>query len=80
VFSFKLRGAYNKMAQLSATEKDKGVVTASAGNHAQGLAYSARHMNVKASDATSRHTHRRFRNQMSWTRTAVPSARPAVEA
>ncbi|WP_020682413.1 threonine ammonia-lyase, biosynthetic [Marinobacterium rhizophilum] len=48
VFSFKLRGAYNKMAQLSADEKAKGVVTASAGNHAQGLAYSARHMNVKA--------------------------------
>nr|WP_067290964.1 threonine ammonia-lyase, biosynthetic [Marinobacterium profundum] len=48
VFSFKLRGAYNKMAQLSAAEKAKGVVTASAGNHAQGLAYSARHMSVKA--------------------------------
>ncbi|GGO87843.1 L-threonine dehydratase [Marinobacterium nitratireducens] len=48
VFSFKLRGAYNKMAQLSEDEKARGVVTASAGNHAQGLAFSARHMSVKA--------------------------------
>ncbi|NOZ10463.1 MAG: threonine ammonia-lyase, biosynthetic [Gammaproteobacteria bacterium] len=41
VFSFKLRGAYNKMAHLSAARLDKGVVTASAGNHAQGVALSA---------------------------------------
>ncbi|WP_155517460.1 pyridoxal-phosphate dependent enzyme, partial [Pseudomonas coronafaciens] len=37
VFSFKIRGAYNKLAQLSAEETARGVVTASAGNHAQGL-------------------------------------------
>jgi len=48
VFSFKLRGAYNKMIQLSDEERARGVITASAGNHAQGLAISARHMGVKA--------------------------------
>ncbi|MEN9455095.1 MAG: hypothetical protein RL210_614, partial [Pseudomonadota bacterium] len=41
VFSFKLRGAYNKMAQLTQAELDRGVVCASAGNHAQGVAMSA---------------------------------------
>ncbi|MCW9051336.1 MAG: threonine ammonia-lyase, biosynthetic [Motiliproteus sp.] len=48
VFSFKLRGAYNKMAQLSEQEKARGVVAASAGNHAQGLALSASVMGVQA--------------------------------
>jgi threonine dehydratase len=48
VFSFKLRGAYNKMAQLTDEEKERGVICASAGNHAQGVAESARLMNVKA--------------------------------
>ncbi|MCA1995875.1 MAG: pyridoxal-phosphate dependent enzyme, partial [Armatimonadetes bacterium] len=38
VFSFKLRGAYNKMAGLSKEELARGVVAASAGNHAQGVA------------------------------------------
>ena len=37
VFSFKLRGAYNKMAHLSAAQLKKGVICASAGNHAQGV-------------------------------------------
>ncbi|EPN44830.1 threonine dehydratase, partial [Pseudomonas syringae pv. actinidiae ICMP 19095] len=37
MFSFKIRGAYNKLAQLTAEEAARGVVTASAGNHAQGL-------------------------------------------
>ena len=37
VFSFKIRGAYNKMSQLSDEEKARGVITASAGNHAQGV-------------------------------------------
>ena len=36
VFSFKLRGAYNRMVQLSQEERDKGVIACSAGNHAQG--------------------------------------------
>lgn len=48
VFSFKIRGAYNKMAQLTDAEKAKGVICASAGNHAQGLAESAKLMGVKA--------------------------------
>ncbi|EXJ10507.1 threonine ammonia-lyase, biosynthetic [Nitrincola nitratireducens] len=48
VFSFKLRGAYNRMAQLTESEKAVGVITASAGNHAQGLAMSAKAMGVKA--------------------------------
>src|SRR3546814_11144419 len=41
VFSFKLRGAYNKMANLSAADLKRGVIAASAGNHAQGVALSA---------------------------------------
>lgn len=48
VFSFKIRGAYNKLAQLTAEELARGVVTASAGNHAQGLALAAREMGIKA--------------------------------
>lgn len=48
VFSFKLRGAYNKMVHLSEEERAKGVVAASAGNHAQGLALSALKLGVKA--------------------------------
>lgn len=48
VFSFKLRGAYNKMRHLSQEELDKGVVAASAGNHAQGLALSAQRLKCKA--------------------------------
>ena len=48
VFSFKLRGAYNKMANLSADDLKKGVVAASAGNHAQGVALAARKLGIKA--------------------------------
>jgi len=48
VHSFKLRGAYNKISQLSAAEKDKGVITASAGNHAQGVALAANRLGLKA--------------------------------
>ncbi len=48
VFSFKLRGAYNKMAHLSAAQKQKGVICASAGNHAQGVALGAKRMGLKA--------------------------------
>jgi threonine dehydratase len=48
VFSFKLRGAYNKMAQLSAAQLKKGVICASAGNHAQGVALSAQKLGAKA--------------------------------
>jgi len=48
VFSFKLRGAYNKMAQLTPEQIAKGVICASAGNHAQGVALSAARMNTRA--------------------------------
>lgn len=48
VYSFKLRGAYNKIAHLSAAEKEKGVITASAGNHAQGVALAAKRLGLKA--------------------------------
>jgi hypothetical protein len=41
VFSFKLRGAFNKMAKLSPEERARGVITSSAGNHAQGVALAA---------------------------------------
>ena len=44
VFSFKIRGAYNKMASLSPEQRERGVIASSAGNHAQGVAYAARHM------------------------------------
>jgi len=46
--SFKLRGAFNKIAQLSAAERARGVITYSSGNHAQGVAYSARALGAKA--------------------------------
>ncbi|WP_350557700.1 threonine ammonia-lyase, biosynthetic [Psychrobacter sp. CAL346-MNA-CIBAN-0220] len=47
VFSFKLRGAYNRISQLSDEQKARGVICASAGNHAQGVAYSARKLSLK---------------------------------
>jgi threonine dehydratase len=46
--SFKLRGAFNKVAQLSAVERGRGVITYSSGNHAQGVAYAARTLGAKA--------------------------------
>jgi threonine dehydratase len=48
VFSFKLRGAYNKMANLSPAQLKRGVICASAGNHAQGVALSANKLNCRA--------------------------------
>jgi threonine dehydratase len=48
VFSFKLRGAFNKLVKLTPAERAKGVVAASAGNHAQGLALAAQHLGCKA--------------------------------
>ncbi len=48
VFSFKLRGAYNKMVQLSEAERARGVIAASAGNHAQGVALSAAKLGIDA--------------------------------
>ena len=48
VFSFKIRGAYNKMRQLTKEELSNGVITSSAGNHAQGVALSALKLNCEA--------------------------------
>jgi threonine dehydratase len=48
VFSFKLRGAYNKMAKLTPAQLKRGVIAASAGNHAQGVALSAQKLGCKA--------------------------------
>jgi threonine dehydratase len=46
--SFKLRGAYNKIASLTAEERGRGVITYSSGNHAQGVAYAARALGARA--------------------------------
>jgi len=56
VFSFKLRGAYNKMAQLTTDEARKGVIAASAGNHAQGVALAAEKMGIVATIVMPRTT------------------------
>ena len=48
VFSFKLRGAYNKMAHMGTAERARGVIAASAGNHAQGVALAAQRLGCKA--------------------------------
>jgi threonine dehydratase len=48
IFSFKIRGAHNRIARLSPSERATGVITASAGNHAQGVALSARHLGMRA--------------------------------
>ena len=46
--AYKVRGAYYKISTLSDEEREKGLITASAGNHAQGVAYAAKHFGVKA--------------------------------
>jgi threonine dehydratase len=56
VFSFKLRGAYNKLSALSAEEAERGVICASAGNHAQGVALSATKLGIKATIVMPRTT------------------------
>ncbi len=56
VFSFKLRGAYNKMAHLTQEQRDKGVITASSGNHAQGVALSAQKLECVATIVMPRTT------------------------
>ena len=48
VFSFKIRGAYNKMQNLTKEQLSRGVITSSAGNHAQGVALSALKLKTKA--------------------------------
>ena len=49
VFSYKLRGAYNMLAALPAAERERGVIAASAGNHAQGVALAAQRLAIRAS-------------------------------
>src|SRR5690606_28922234 len=53
---FKIRGAYNKLAQLSTAERSRGVIAASAGNHAQGLALAAKELGVSATIVMPRTT------------------------
>lgn len=48
VFTYKIRGAYNRIAHLSDVERRRGLITASAGNHAQGVAYAARYLGLDA--------------------------------
>ena len=48
VFSFKLRGAYNRIAYMTEAERRRGVIAASAGNHGQGVAFAARHLGLRA--------------------------------
>jgi threonine dehydratase len=47
IFSFKLRGAYNRMAKLTQEERERGVIAASAGNHAQGVAFSGQQLGIR---------------------------------
>jgi len=56
VFSFKLRGAYNKMVQLDDDERARGVIAASAGNHAQGVALAANRLGIRAHIVMGRNT------------------------
>ncbi len=48
IFTYKIRGAYNRIAHLTAEDRQRGLITASAGNHAQGVAYAARHLGLDA--------------------------------
>lgn len=54
--SFKIRGAYNRIAKLTEDEKNRGVIAASAGNHAQGVAFGAQKLGIKAIIVMPKHT------------------------
>ena len=56
VFSFKIRGSYNKMVQLTQDDRAKGVIAASAGNHSQGVALAARELGIRAHIVMGRNT------------------------
>ena len=47
IFSFKIRGAYNRIAQLTVEERKRGVIAASAGNHAQGVAFAGQKLSIR---------------------------------
>ena len=54
--SFKIRGAYNKISKLTNEQKDKGLIASSAGNHAQGVAFAAQKLGVKATIVMPKYT------------------------
>ena len=54
--SFKIRGAYNRIAKLTEEEKSRGVIAASAGNHAQGVAFGAQKLGIKSVIVMPKHT------------------------
>jgi threonine dehydratase len=54
--SFKVRGAFNKLLQLSEEDRQKGIVASSSGNHAQGLGYAGNHLGVEATIVVPSHT------------------------
>src|SRR2546425_1834065 len=58
--SFKPRGAFNRMLELSAEERKRGVVAVSGGNHAQGVAYAARELGVAATICMPQNTPRNY--------------------
>ncbi|CAG8568504.1 11128_t:CDS:2, partial [Racocetra persica] len=62
VFSFKIRGAYNKIAHLTEEERKRGVIACSAGNHAQGVAMSAKHLGLPATINVSATPEIKWRN------------------
>ncbi|WP_413532608.1 threonine ammonia-lyase IlvA [Empedobacter brevis] len=66
VRSYKLRGAYNKIVQLSQQEKNNGVICASAGNHAQGVAYSCQQLNIKGKIVMPTTTPQQKIKQVKW--------------
>ncbi|MFC2621013.1 MAG: pyridoxal-phosphate dependent enzyme, partial [Pauljensenia sp.] len=62
--SFKVRGAYARMSMLSPAERERGVVCASAGNHAQGLAYACAHLGVRGTIYLPSNTPRQKRRRI----------------
>lgn len=66
VRSYKLRGAYNKIVQLSEQEKENGVICASAGNHAQGVAYSCQQLGIKGKIVMPTTTPQQKIKQVKW--------------
>ena len=81
VRSFKIRGAYYAISQLTKEERERGVVCASAGNHAQGVAYTCKEMNCMARLRTERlrkllrrEKSKSFRSQISSLLTSVLSS------
>ena len=66
VRSYKLRGAYNKIVQLSEQEKNNGVICASAGNHAQGVAYSCQQLNIEGKIVMPTTTPQQKIKQVKW--------------